>query len=328
MNVIAKVLGLAIVATAVESWAQQSPPAIQEFDQNRRFQEQQQLLPLKPGEMAPELYPGENEDVGPQRILQVKPRRKYVEAGADSQYFYTSNVLLTKDGTDSALFVNTVHLALAPDAYEVKGGYLSPRVGFRNQWYNYGLDGHRNNWDAFDFDGQTLFGEVPYRFLDNWIGLVSMDATRLLDQHSYSEFYKELAPGWGIQRLFPINDHQMISLSYRGYYHLSTVAGPMPSNANDRYDHMFGVSYGLEILPRLFLQPYYRFQLTQYTEHLGPLSGRDIIHSVGATLSYWFNSWSGVRTFINYEHKKSNDPVTSSYEKFDAGGGVSLLVRF
>ena len=286
------------------------------------------MLTLKPGDTAPELYPGENEDVGPQRILKVKPRRKYVEGGADSQYYYTSNVLLTKDATESALFINTVHLALAPDAYEVGGGYLSPRLGFRNQWYNYGLDGTHNPWGAFDFDAQTIFAETSYRFLQNWVVLASLDATRLLDQHGYDEFYKELAPGWGLQRIFPLTDRQVVSLAYRGYYHLSEVGPPMASNANDRHDHTFGVSYGLEIVPKLFLQPFYRFQVTGYTGNLDGRSRTDTLHSVGATLSYWFNSWSGVRTFVNYDHKESNDPFTPNYEKFDAGGGVSLLVRF
>lgn len=328
MNALGRILALALTTTAGAVWGQVSPPAIQQFDQNRRIQEQQKMMTLEPGGAVPELYPGENEDVGPQRILQVKPRRKYLEAGADSQYFYTSNVLLTKHATDSALFINTAHVALAPDPYEVNGGYLSPRLGFRNQWYNYGLDGSRNSWGAFDFASQTLAGELSYRFLQHWSVRGSLDATRLLTQPSYKEFYKELAPGWGLQRLIPITDRQVISLAYLGYYHVSETTGPVASNANDRYDHILAVSYGLEIVPRLVFQPFYHYQFTGYTGNLGGHSRTDTIQSVGASLSYWFNKWSGIRTFVNFDHSESDDPFVPSYNKLDVGGGLSLLVRF
>lgn len=310
--------------------AQPNPAAIQQQEQIRRFEEQKRpLLTLEGEETAPELYPGENEDVGPQRILRVQPRRKQIEAAVDSQYFYSSNILLTEDASGSALFVNTAHLAWAPDPFELGENLLVPRLGFRHQWYNYGLDGHDNQFEDFDFAAQTLFAESVYRFADKWQAIISLDATRLLDQDHYHEFYKELVPGWGLQRLFPITDRQMFVLGYRGYYHFSEVDPPSASTANDRHDQILSALYSLELMPRLYLQPFYRFQYTGYTGDLGGRSRNDYLQSVGLTLGYWFNRWSGIRTFVSYDHKESDDyPATPDYRKLDAGGGVSLILRF
>lgn len=330
MNITGQLTVIVILLAAVRMAAQPIPAAIQQQEQIRRFEEQKRpLLTLEKEETAPELYPGENEDVGPQRILSVKPRRKQIEAAVDSQYFYSSNILLAEDATGGALFINTAHLAWAPDPFETRQGFLAPRVGFRHQWYNYGLDGQDNQFEEFDFAAQTLFAENVYRFSEHWQAILSLDATRLLDQAHYHEFYKELVPGWGLQRLFPLTDRQLIALGYRGYYHFTEVDPPSASTANDRHDHILSVVYSLELMPRLYLQPYYRFQYTGYTGDLRGGSRNDFLQSVGMTLSYWFNQWAGIRTFVSYEHKESDDnPATPDYRKLDAGGGLSLVLRF
>jgi hypothetical protein len=58
---------------------------------------------------APELYPGEATDVGPQRILRLKPRAKYFNVMFDSQVFYSDNANFAEGSAiiGSAVFVNT-----------------------------------------------------------------------------------------------------------------------------------------------------------------------------------------------------------------------------
>src|ERR1700753_2586908 len=90
---------------------------------------------------VPELYEGEEGDVGPQSVIQPGERRKLFEAYADVQYFYTDNVLLTeRRKVDTGLLVSTVQAALAPTAYPFAGGSLAPRLGYRHEWFDFGLD--------------------------------------------------------------------------------------------------------------------------------------------------------------------------------------------
>src|ERR1700677_4347276 len=68
------------------------PAAIQQL-QNDQITRQLQTPPpaLAVGTNAPELYPGENMDVGPQRILRMNPRHNYFDVILDSQAFYSDN---------------------------------------------------------------------------------------------------------------------------------------------------------------------------------------------------------------------------------------------
>jgi hypothetical protein len=131
-----------------------------------------------------------------------------------------------------------------------------------------------------------------------------------------------------LQRFFPLTDRQSLALTYRGYYHFSEVDPPSAKSAHDRHDQIFGVQYSVQLVPKLVLQPFYRFQLTGYTGDLAGRSRTDLLHTVGAGLGYWFNAWSGLRTYVNYDFKESDHPFVPDYRKLDLGGGLSLVFRF
>ena len=58
---------------------------------------------------APELYPDENEDVGPQHILRMKRAPDFFEALADTQYGYTDNDRLLHDSRPTTAYaINTL----------------------------------------------------------------------------------------------------------------------------------------------------------------------------------------------------------------------------
>ncbi len=104
-------LGLIYLVLSLVSLRAQptAPTAVQQMESLQRTMEQQPSLSLKAGTNAPELYPGENEDIGPQHVLRVKQRRTMFEVGVDSQFFYTANALLTQTGQKStAVAVNTI----------------------------------------------------------------------------------------------------------------------------------------------------------------------------------------------------------------------------
>src|SRR4051794_17725424 len=75
----------------------------------QRVQQTRELQKPLFRETAPQLYEGENIDVGPQYIVLRQPVRQWLEVSIDSQWFYTSNVFLTeKHADDTNLFVNTI----------------------------------------------------------------------------------------------------------------------------------------------------------------------------------------------------------------------------
>ena len=310
----------------------QSTPIQQVETAVKTQEEQRRMLRLEAGTLAPELYPSENEDVGEQRILKLKPRHQWFEGIVDSQYFYTSNARLAANSEDSTLWINSVEAAFTPKTFPLLKRDISTRIGGRFQWYNYGLDGTESPLSIFDFYAQTAFIEESFAPAENWGGTIGFEATQLLQQGSYDEIYHEFAPNWGVTRYFPIGSDKAFAIGYKGYYRVTdtkpaisipffTVAGDI----NDRTDHTLTVSYSQQIYPKLILQPYYRFQFTHFTG----ASRNDYLNTVGVFLNYNICPRSSIRTFASYERRDTdNHTLASDYDKFDAGLGVTVNVRF
>ena len=326
---------------SLSNLAQTAQRSIEQVEQVSRLRDLRRSLMDIPDTMrkAPAISEDELEDVGPQYLLKVKPSREWFEALFDSQYYYTSNFNLNEEESefnqvgeiDTGMLVSTAQFAFAPTPFRVGNGWLGPRVGYRHQWYNYGLDNTENQLNNFDFDTQTIFGEVTYSFLENWFARVGLDWTRLLNhedvgnREDYSEFYKEYLPEWEIQRLIKLSPESLFIVGYEGNYH-HTEVDPFPNAyINDRMDHILTLSYLHQLTPNLILQPYYRFTYTDFWENG---DRNDFLHSFGFLVSYYFNRWSSLRLFVNYDNRESDDPLVPDYEKVDAGVGASLIFRF
>ncbi len=87
-----------ILLPVVSIRAQPSTPTAIQQQQNfqQRSELQKPLISLRPGTNAPEIYQGENADIGPQHIMRLLPQRTYFMVRADSQYLYTDNALLRR----------------------------------------------------------------------------------------------------------------------------------------------------------------------------------------------------------------------------------------
>jgi hypothetical protein len=293
-----------------------------------------QILNLSTNKEAPELYPGENTDVGPQHILRLLKRKTYFEVVADSQYLYTDNPFLSDaNKTPTSLFVNTVQAAFAPEPIWLDKAQLAYAIGFRSQWFNYDLDGYGQGLNRLDFNAQTAFLNARYQ-RGAWQLYGGIDFTRLVDQGSYVEAYREYSPTLGCQRFFQINEHFTVIAGVQFSAHSSEVPlQNLPSQeVNDRFDGALNLSCSYEIAPRLFVQPYYRFQYTWYPGFANPLSTvvtrNDTLNTFGTAFIYYFTQNIGARLFLNYEMKAADYSQTYSYHKFDAGGGLSLNFRF
>jgi len=280
---------------------------------------------------APELYPGEMEDVGPQFLVardqKAAPERRLFEAFVDTQLFYTSNALLTEKGNqDTSVMVLTLQAAFNLPQFELAGGTVSPRVGYRHQWWMYSLDDTSNQLNNFDFALSTFFLNFQHNWNDRWVANVGLEYNRFLSaDNDWTEFYVELMPNWSFEHIIPIGESAQIALGYYGSYHF-TQTDPQPTrNINDRLDNALGFTYTRELRPSLYLQTTYRWQWSHYTENS---DRNDIYHNAALALVYVFNDWASIRTFISYENRNSTDDTVADYNKWDSGGGVTFSAQF
>ena len=290
---------------------------------------------------VPALVPDEMTDVGPQSVLKLKPRRQLLEASADLQYFYTDNALFTEhDRKGSDVLVGTVEAALDPTPYALGNGYFSPRLGFQQQWYNYGLADQASfqTYDynthtlaakplgALDFNAQTIFMDAAWRWR-NWIFTAGTDYRRLMDSTEYSQFYSELVPRWSAERLITLGENTSLALSYQGTYRVTDTSQTAPgldSSGYNRTDQSLMAAGAWKLCPRLILQPYYRFEFSHYTG----IHRDDALNSCGLVLVCPLSRQVSVRAFVSYDHLNTDGAYAQSYDNLSAGGGLNLTVTY
>jgi len=322
-----------IVTVSGMAYAQPQPsPAIQQLQNMQQLQLQVPQPELRAGTNAPELYTGENADIGPQRILRVvkskASRRKYLEGTLDTQLFYSDNANFAEPGDRyrSWIFVNTAQFSLSPDAYDLGPGKFAPAIGYSSQWYNY-TDARMS---PFDFNARTAFLNLRYQ-LGYWQFSLGANYTQLLDQSLYDETYNEWLPNFTIQRLLPINDRMAFVVGDSISYHITEVPFGTASrmDINDHLDNTLFAYFNWQATSHVVLQPYYRFQYSYYQFNAAADAKRmDYLSSVGITLIYNFNQYISARAFFSYTTKLSDDEVTPTYDEFNGGIGASLTVKF
>jgi len=285
----------------------------------------QPLISLRPGTNAPEIYQGENSDVGPQHVLRTLPPRTFFSVRLDSQYLYTDNVLLTQHPTiPGTEFVNTIQAAFAPSAYKIGPGRFSPSAGYLSQWFNYEMGNH--DLGVIDFNVQTAFASAKYQFPRNWTAFGEFDYNRFLSQANYQEFYREFVPSAGVQRLLQVSDSSLLAFTLQGDYHSSWTINP-PNNSQDRADGIFSVSFAYQITPKIVVQPYYRFQYTYY-HRSDPVHNNNYLNSFGISASYYFTPNLSLRIFANDDINETDDPMLQKYHAYNFGADLSWVIRF
>jgi hypothetical protein len=305
------------------------PAAIQQL-QNNQINRQLEAPPpsLGGGTNAPELYPGENTDVGPQRILRMTPRHKYFDVVFDSQFFYSDNANYSQQpaAVGSTVFVNTLQAALEPPVFALGSGKAAVAAGFAAQWYNYG----NNQLENLDFNADTIFLSGKYT-LGKWQLGAGVNGTLLYNQLNYNETYRELLPNLGVQRVFPINDHMFFSLGDLVDYHVTEVPSTLGrvSDINNRFDDIASLTFTWQINKHIAVQPYYRFQYSNYQHNtLDTTDRNDYLQSFGFTAAYYFNANFSARVFYNYNRRQSSDQLSPPYLEMNGGLGLSLDLKF
>lgn len=328
----------------------QIPNASQQVDSVQQRRQLESVSSSLAGTNAvPEFYEGETGDVGPQSVLQFKPRRTFVEASADEQYFFSDNVFLANQGKQGAdVLVSTVSAAFAPTPYEFAGGLLSPRVGYQQQWFNYGLLAsdtvhvydpsktpavYYSSLGKFDFNASTVFSDVAWR-RQNWTLTLGGDYRRLLDSGNYDEFYHEFAPRWSAGYELSLGKSTSLFMAYEGDYRFTESTPPAapnppaspiyPNTFNDRTDQGLVLSGSWRLCSHAMLQPFYRFQFTHYTS----INRDDFLNSFGLALYCPITRQISLRTFASYDIANTDGFYVQNYRSLNAGGGLNLTVRF
>jgi hypothetical protein len=346
------VAGLLIAGTAARAQVTGTVQQVDTAGQHRQHPAAPAKYPA--GATAPELYPEEGSDVGPQSVLRLNPRRTWFQATADVQYFYTDNMFLTegnRHGVD--VLVSTADFALAPTPYELWGGMLSPRLGYEHQWFDFSLANSDRSVSVFDFNTatirsvplskfdfnvQTIYADVQWS-PGNWMWDAGFDFRRMMSTSSYDEFYTEYVPRWGLRRVFPLGDNTAIVVGYEGDYRFGdprpvVFTPPFPPvpvtidpDMHDRTDHSLFVTYSQPLSSHTLLEPYYRAKFTHFTD--SPAGRRnDLLNSFGVALYWAVCPNFEVRGFVDYNIRSSDSSAVSEYRQLDAGGGVNLTFRF
>ena len=304
------------------------PAAVQQFQNFQLTQPNRLSDSLRVGTNAPELYRGENEDIGPQRILRLNPRAKLFNVTLDSQVFFTDNANFAErpDNIDSFVFVNTLQAAFTPEAIALGPGKLAPAIGFASQWYNYANEQMR----AFDFDAQTFFANAKYT-MDKWQFGLGASFTRLLKQSDYDETYREFLPTLGVQRVFPLGDTLLLIVGDQIGYHFShePLLPGSRTYINDRFDNAVNLSLNWQITQKVTLQPFYRAQYSHYQyDTLQSNDRNDWLHNVGFTVAWYLNPHLTLRAFYSYNFKKTDDALTPEFRESNGGLGLSFDWKF
>jgi hypothetical protein len=299
---------------------------VDQSDQRRRAEESARTVAA--GEAAPELYSGEAADLGPQTVLGVARPRHHFAASADVQYYYTDNFFLNESPfrQETTVLLSTVDVALAPTPYPLGGGRFAPRIGVRHQWYNFGLETDRP-FDFYDFRAQSVYGEGRFRFADHWIAEAGVEALRLVNHNTGDEFYKEIAPRWGIAWRYPLCRAATFEAGYRGIYRI-TEEPFTPDNYQDRLDTIGHAALSITLGERFVAQPFYRFQHTHYSERFFGDNRDGQLHTFGLGLFCFLSDSCSLRGFFGYDLAEFRSPFLPDYRNLTAGGGVNLTLRF
>ena len=356
------------ILSGSEAWAQgaaASPAgrvpqmAIQQLDTIKARQQTQAAAsqPTAEEESVPQLYPGESQDLGSQKLLRQKPKKKYFEAAFDTQFSYSSNALLAENGPqDSGIWATTLSLAFAPEPLELGPGKLAYRTGYRHLLWMYDVKNANTSstLNNLNFMFETVYLSGRYSFLENWGATLGLDYNRVLtgknggnwqwsrvtEPDYWKEAYVELVPNWGLDRSFTFSPRWSGSLAYSGLWHFSSSdpqgrPGFTNRRSNDRIDNAMMASVMFMPTEQIMFQPFARVMYSAYTRSGGvdSLAGnyshrRDWVQSFGLNVMWMPTPAVAVRATASGEFRDSSDPLTPDYSKFDTSLGMSINLRF
>jgi hypothetical protein len=330
-------LAVAVLGTVFPAACRAQERADQAFGAARTFSTQRTISPqqnrhgMQRGEaVAPELFMGELQDVGPQFLVSestAAARATLWEAGVDTQFFYSSNVLLTeRHNIDTGILVSTFFANFTPMVVDVANGKAQMRLGYRHQLWSYSLDNTANQLNNLDFGIGTLTASAIWTSDQRWFVTTTLEYSRYMSREdNWAEFYTEFVPSVTVERVFNLGNGTSLITGYIAAYHFTNTASSVEDNANDRLDSTLALTVSHEIAEPLFAQVYVRALHSYFT---ASTRRDDYYLTTGANVIYAPTNWLQLRLFANYEARDSKADSVTDYCKWDTGIALTALFRF
>lgn len=252
--------------------------------------------------------PSTSDDLGRQQILIRRPAARPVRVFSETEYLYTSNVLLT-DGNPQGDGVThqTFGVSYSPQLI----GRLTSTAFAKYELLRY------TSRDELDFDANSA-GLSLSRPIENWVTVFGgFQASRLYLSDDADEFYKAFDTTFGFWRGANIQAWGWLFYGYQLDWYATT-----PS----QFDRVSNAGYiGLRVLPtdQLTLQLLYRLRAEEYLNH----NRTDLNHLVSARLTYELCPNATLTAYAEYGNNNS-DASPFDYEVFTGSGGLMLQVKF
>ncbi len=348
------------VSAAEQASRQAEAVRSQQLLQKQAQDEREKKAPSE--DEPPETYPGENDDLGPQKLLKKKKRKPLFDFSSDTMLTWTTNALSsgrqktdrttglkTDPARDSGVLAETLSLAFAPQPLDIGIGKLGIRAGYRHLLYAYNaLQSSRLNKNSFEMG--TAFVGTNLTFLDNWNASLGLDYNRILKLSSTSsspfkhaldggnlqESFVDWSPNWSLMRSITLTDKLSMMVMYSGAYHFTDVdpVSGKPrdgSNRNDKLDDTLMTSLMYSINSKWMLQSSFRVTHGLYTEpNAFEVHRRDITFSPGFSVIWTPAPQLSFRASAGGEFRKSNlnDGSAPDYRKFESAVGISAMLKF
>ena len=303
-------------------------------------------------EVAPETYPGESADLGPQVLLKQKKKREPLfEFSSDTMFMWTSNALTAgindPNRARTSIIGETLSLALAPKAWDVGSGKLSLRTGYRHTFWIYDIkSANSSGLNSNNFQASTIFSNLRYAFAENWAASFGLDYSRVLTspvagqnwkidnfwEDHWGETYTDITPNWSLERTISIGEKAGLSLTYSGGFHFSKSPSATSLRDLDKLDNALSVGFAYMPSQEWMVQPNIRFLHNYFTRNrtADDPSERRQTKSLapGISLMWMPKPAVSIRLSGAADFFRSNDPDQPSYNKYDFSVGVTANLRF
>ena len=280
-------------------------------------------------------------DMGDVNILGNEPSQPWFSISVDTQAFYNSNVLYASsiDNTFGAWqIITTPEISFAPSIQDETYKMLSPRAGFRYQFFTYAqAEPPKQSYattgpSALNFDVVNPYANLGWQVDDDLSFNFSVQANLYQgsgrDRSAYTNFLDEYPLAWQANWSHILEEIHSFSITARASYVWAN-----PSNFS-RTDNNLTLGWSIMPAKELSLMFYASARLAKYTGIQEPgqfdnYDRLDIQQTYGASVTWTPVEYVSLRGFVSWTKSDSTQvEETGTYEALNAGTGLNLIYRF